>query len=219
VETTRSSLKEKEASAPLLTYRSSDEKLHPISIESFEEKMGITYSDHLHFDSTKTIELIAKKCARKMKQKKLRQMNDWILALYGKAMEKSSRDFFYIRWINRYLGYGIFAARTLPALTYIGEYAGEVKKRNNRDNRHNDYVFSYDLCGKATRYCIDAKKKGNFTRFLNHSESPNLTSRWVIKEEITHIIFFSNQTIPKGRQLTYCYGPWYWRSRSHPSSL
>ena len=134
-------------------------------------------------------------------------------------MEERRSDLIYIRWINRYLGYGIFAAKPIPANTFIGEYTGVVKRRDNRKNRFNDYVFSYDLCGKATRWCIDAKERGNFTRFLNHSDTPNLTSRWVIKDGITHIIFFSNRFIPEHTQMTYCYGPWYWRSRSAPALI
>ncbi len=203
----------------ILIYRNSDEKIHSIPISEFEERLKITYCESLIFDSIKTIHKIAKKCARKMKKEKLRQMNTWTLALHEKEMEKERADTFYIKWINRYLGYGVFAIRDIPALTYIGEYTGVIKRRNNRKNRFNDYVFSYDLCGKSTRWCIDAKEKGNFTRFLNHSDNPNLTSRWVIKDGITHIILFSNQRIPKGAQMTYCYGPWYWRSRSSPAPL
>lgn len=203
----------------LFIYRNSDEKIHLMPIKEFEQRMEITYLDTLQFEDSRTIDTVAKKCARKMKKKSLYQMNRWTLALYEKGMENPREDLFYIRWINRYLGYGVYAARAIPALTFIGEYTGVVKKRRNRKNRFNDYIFSYDLCGKSTRWCIDAKEKGNFTRFLNHSDSPNLTSRWVIKGGITHIIFFSNKLIPKGTQLTYCYGPWYWRSRSSPAPL
>lgn len=203
----------------VLIYRNSDEKIHKISISEFEERLKITYTDTLIFDSIKTIHQIAKKCARKMRKESLRQMNAWTLALHKKELDQPREHLFYIKWINRYLGYGLFAAQDIPGLTYIGEYTGIVKRRNNRKNRFNDYVFSYDLCGKGTRWCIDAREKGNFTRFLNHSDHPNLTSRWMIKDGITHIILFSNQRISKGSQLTYCYGPWYWRSRSSPAPL
>ncbi|MCB1109977.1 MAG: SET domain-containing protein-lysine N-methyltransferase [Chlamydiia bacterium] len=203
----------------ILIYRNRDEKIHPMPLKEFEERLEITYTDSLIFDSIKTIHQVAKKCARKMQKKELRQMNHWTLCLHKSHMGLPREDLYYIRWINRYLGYGVFAAKPIPANTYIGEYTGIIKRRNNRKNRFNDYVFSYDLCGKATRWCIDAKHTGNFTRFLNHSDTPNLTSRWVIKDGITHIILFSNRFIPQGAQMTYCYGPWYWRSRSAPAPL
>lgn len=203
----------------ILIYRNSDEKIHAIPISEFEKRLNLTYTDSLIFDSYDTIQKVAKKCARKMKKTDLYQMNTWTLALHKKELETPREHLFYIKWINRYLGYGVFAATDIPSLTYLGEYTGVVKKRNNRKNRFNDYVFSYDLCGKSTRWCIDARERGNFTRFLNHSDQPNLTSRWIIKEGITHIILYSNQRIKKGTQLTYCYGPWYWRSRSCPAPL
>lgn len=203
----------------ILIYRNSDEKIHPIPIREFEERLNITYTDTLIFDSLKTIHKVAKKCARKMKKTHLYQMNTWTLALHKNELDHPREHLFYIKWINRYLGYGVFAATDIPSLTYLGEYTGVVKRRSNRKNRFNDYVFSYDLCGKSTRWCIDAKERGNFTRFLNHSDHPNLTSRWIIREGITHIILYSNQRIKKGTQLTYCYGPWYWRSRSCPAPL
>ncbi|MCB1107847.1 MAG: SET domain-containing protein-lysine N-methyltransferase [Chlamydiia bacterium] len=215
----RSNALVKKEERTLLIYRNRDEKVYPISISEFEERLKITYYDSLIFDSVDTIYKVAKKCARKLKKKKYQQMNHWTLCLHGKTMEKPRENLYYIRWINRYLGYGVYAVADIPANTYIGEYTGIVKRRNNRRNRFNDYIFSYDLCGKATRWCIDAKFIGNFTRFLNHSDHPNLTSRWVIREGIAHIIFYSNRFIPKGTQLTYCYGPWYWRSRSAPSPL
>lgn len=203
----------------ILIYRNSDEKIHPIPILEFEERLKIRYTDSLIFDSYKTIETVAKKCARKMKKAHLYQMNTWTLALHKNELDHPREHLFYIKWINRYLGYGVFAATDIPSLTFLGEYTGIVKRRNNRKNRFNDYVFSYDLCGKSTRWCIDAKERGNFTRFLNHSDHPNLTSRWIIREGITHIILYTNQRIKKGTQLTYCYGPWYWRSRSCPAPL
>ena len=203
----------------ILIYRNRDEKVHSMSILEFEERLEMRYYNSLIFDDSKTIYRVAKKCAHKLKKPNFKQMNHWTLCLHEKNMELPREHLYYIRWINRYLGYGVFANSNIPANTFIGEYTGIIKKRNNRKNRFNDYVFSYDLCGKSTRWCIDAKHEGNFTRFLNHSDQPNLTSRWIIKDGITHIILYSNRFIPIGQQLTYCYGPWYWKSRSAPSPL
>ena len=215
----RSNALVEEEERSILTYRNRNEEILSMPLKEFEERLEMTYCDSLIFDSVKTIYQVAKKFAQKMKKNNLRQMNHWTLCLHKKAMALPRENFYYIRWINRYLGYGIYAAMDIPANTYIGEYTGIVEQKNNRKNRFNDYVFSYDLCGKASRWSIDAKSVGNFTRFLNHSDTPNLTSRWVINDGITHIILFSNKFIPKGTQMTYCYGPLYWRARSAPSTL
>ena len=200
----------------ILIYQHTSKQICEMSVAEFETKLGLIYVDTLIFDSIETIHKVAKKCVRKMKDADLRKMNAWTLALHQNDLKKSRDHLVYVRWIDSVFGYGIFAAKDLPAFTYIGEYTGVVKRRKRRKNRLNDYVFSYDVCGQTTRWCIDAKKRGNLTRFLNHSDSPNLTSHWVIQGGISHIIFFTNQRIVKGTQLTYCYGPWYWRSRPKP---
>ena len=160
-----------------------------------------------------------KKSTKRVARPHLKQMNTWTLALHQKAMECPKRDLFYIRWINPYLGYGVFAAQDIPALCYIGEYIGVIRKRRFRKYRFNDYVFGYVAADRDVPYIIDAKEEGNFSRFINHGDEPNLTSRWVVKEGLTHIILFANTLILKDRQLTYDYGPHYWRSRTAPSLI
>jgi len=146
-------------------------------------------------------------------------MNAWTLALYREGMERPKEGLFYVRWIDHLLGYGVFAARNIPALCYIGEYVGVIRKRRIRKHRSNDYIFGHVIAGKESSYIIDAKDLGNFSRFINHNDHPNLTSRWVVKDELTHIILFSNKLILKDQQLTYDYGEYYWRSRAIPLSI
>ncbi|MBI3211167.1 MAG: SET domain-containing protein-lysine N-methyltransferase, partial [Simkania negevensis] len=122
-------------------------------------------------------------------------------------------------YISPQLGYGVFAVKDISALTYIGEYTGVVEKRSRRLNRFNNYIFGYVVGPKPTPFVINAEKRGNFTRFINHSDEPNLTSRWLIIEGITRVILFSNRLIQKGEQLTYDYGPIYWKKRSQPELI
>ena len=63
------------------------------------------------------------------------------------------------------------------------------------------------------------KKKGNFTRFLNHSFKPNVSSRGMVIDNLYHVIFFANKKIEKDEQLTYDYGPTYWNTRPYPQEL
>lgn len=203
----------------ILIYRNSENRVYKISIEDFEKRVGIRYVNALIFEKEEYREKLIKKAQKKLKHPPVRQMNAWTLALHQKAIEHPKEDLFYIRWINSYLGYGVFAAQDIPALCYIGEYTGLVRKRRFHKYRFNDYVFGYVAAGKNTPYIIDAKEQGNFSRFINHSDAPNLTSRWVVKEGLTHIILFANKFIPKDKQLSYDYGDTYWRSRSHPSLI
>lgn len=203
----------------ILIYRNSESQVYKIPIREFEKRVGMKYLNALDFECDTYKEKLIKKGEKKLKRPDLRQMNHWTLSLHQKAMEKPREDLFYIRWINSYLGYGVFAAQDIPGLCYVGEYVGVVRKKRFRKYRFNDYVFGYVVAGKETPYIIDAKERGNFSRFINHSDSPNLTSRWVTIKGLTHIIFFANKFIPKDQQLTYDYGPYYWRSRSNPSLI
>ena len=208
-----------EEEAPIAIYRSSDKKTHRIPLKDFEKKLQIKYTNYLEFEHPDYLRWAIYKGNKQLKKKSVRKMNRWTLALHQKAILKPRYDHIYIGYVDRSIGYGVFANRDLPALTYVGEYTGVVTGRHLSKTRCNDYVFGYMAGPKNTPFIIDAKKKGNFTRLINHSGSANMNSRWVVVGGITRIIVFTNGFIPKGEQLTYDYGKYYWRSRSSPSLI
>ena len=200
-------------------YRNSDNKIHCIPLIEFEEKIGISYIDHLEFEHPDYLRWSVAKCSKQLKKQNTRKMNKWTLALHEKSILTPKYNHIYIRYIDSTIGYGVFAKNDLPALTYVGEYTGIITRRHPRKTRFNDYVFGYMVGPKNTPFIIDAKRKGNFTRFINHSDCPNMNSRWVIVRGVTRIIVFTNEFIPSGEQLTYDYGKYYWRSRAAPSLI
>lgn len=204
---------------PITIFRNLDQKKHQLSLEEFESKLEIEYIQTLEFEHPDYLKWAVKKSQKRLKRNRYRKMNRWILALHKKAILSPRHDHIYVRYIDPSIGYGVFANRDIPALTYIGEYTGVVTLRKKKRTRLNDYVFGYMTGPKDSPFIIDAQKRGNFTRFINHSDDPNLSSRWVVIKGVTHIIFFSNQFIPDGRQLTYDYGKYYWRSRSSPFAI
>ncbi len=208
-----------ESKEPLRIFRNRDQKLHSISVQEFEERLKIEYIDSLEFENIDDLAWVVKQCRKRLHKHQFDQMNQWVLAMHQKAIGQIRRDLYYIRWINARLGYGVFAAKDLPNFTYIGEYTGVIKRRQLRKNRFNDYIFGYVVGPKDTPFIIDAEEKGNFSRFVNHSDTPNLTSRWVITGGVTRIILFANQFIRKDSQLTYDYGEYYWKNRRTPDLL
>jgi hypothetical protein len=60
---------------------------------------------------------------------------------------------------------------------------------------------------------LDADKKGNFTRFINHSEKPNIEAQFVkipsnklgISPGSCEVIYVAKKTIHPGEQLLVCY--------------
>ena len=96
--------------------------------------------------------------------------------------------------------FGSFASRDIPKGTLIGHYFGEVisKEESARRLREgNDYIFDLDEYSD-----IDGNVPGNFTRFINHSCSPNCESSCDGGKVRIHAI----RSIGKGEELTMNYG-------------
>lgn len=187
--------------------------------EEIEEAFGITYLDELSC-TEKVLEKVKKRAQRKLMPLYSKKQNRWMLGLYGEKMRKRAFAPIYLQKVNPLIGYGVFAKENISSLSYIGEYTGELRKRRRFKDKGNDYIFGYMVGSFGTPWIIDAKDKGNFTRFINHSFYPNVSSRGVVLDGVYRVIFFANKAIKKGEQLTYDYGPTYWNnSRPYPQDL
>lgn len=88
------------------------------------------------------------------------------------------------------------------------EYVGEVYGINDLDKRSKKYqqegikhIYFMRLRGNI----IDATKKGNISRFFNHSCNPNAASqKWTVNDEI-RVGFFSLREIRPGEEVTIDY--------------
>eukprot|EP00871_Galdieria_phlegrea_P002926 jgi/Galph1/3634/GphlegSOOS_G2306.1 len=104
-------------------------------------------------------------------------------------------------------GWGLKAAQFIPKGTFIMEYQGEVvdldeyerRKRRYRGEQH-FYFMSLDA-----GHMIDASRKSNMARFINHSCQPNChTEKWnVIGEPCVGI--FASKDIEPGTELVFDY--------------
>lgn len=193
-------------------------KAIPLSLDAFAQKFNVNFTDEL-IPEGEILDKIAAKCQKLLKKPKVLEQNQWICALYKNDLLAKKTPRLMVKWIDHRLGYGLFAAETIPAFTYIGEYAGILRPRIKKIDRYNDYAFSYTIAHKDTPFVIDAKQTGGLIRFINHSDSPKCASHWLIENNLCHIIFHTKEAIPAGAQLTYDYGPYYWRSRTIPTQI
>ena len=76
-------------------------------------------------------------------------------------------------------GWGLFTRHALKAGDFVADYVGECISQEEADRRgqiddarDRSYLFQV-----ASDMVIDAKYKGNKTRFINHSETPNIEPR------------------------------------------
>jgi SET domain-containing protein len=101
-------------------------------------------------------------------------------------------------------GRGVFATRTIPRGTCIGEYTGERLTEEEVDRRYDE-----DTGGRASTFLfqvsdslyIDAEREGGEMRYVNHSCDPNCESEVVG----TRVVIRAITTIPAGQELTYDY--------------
>jgi hypothetical protein len=133
------------------------------------------------------------------------------------------------------MGHGIFLhpdAKPIPKGAVIAPYAGIVSISPQQGTDTSDYIFELlgkfplskeeqSLFSKELPYHprrhyslnLDALKKGNFTRFINHSEKPNIVAHLMrtppnqlgIPPSPLQIIYFAEKKILPGEQLLVCY--------------
>ena len=101
-------------------------------------------------------------------------------------------------------GRGVFALRRIPRGTRIIEYKGklitdkEADRRYSRVHEHSPHTMLFSLEGG---WVIDATRRGNSARWINHPCAPNCD----IEEEGRRIFIESRRDIHPGDELTYDY--------------
>lgn len=104
-------------------------------------------------------------------------------------------------------GWGIFAQLPISAGQFVIEYVGEVIDADELEVRskacaNDPHYYFLSLTGGET---IDASKKGNISRFINHSCDPNcITQKWQVNGE-SRVGIFALRNIRVGEELTFDY--------------
>jgi euchromatic histone-lysine N-methyltransferase len=124
-------------------------------------------------------------------------------------------------------GWGVRARHDIKKGSFISEYSGVMKVAAQHDEvtEHNWYSFEIATELGTTNYYIDATKKGNVSRFFNHSCNPNMFAVHVYHDDNNdlfgmHICFFAKRDIrgyiddKHGEELTFDYGDGYWLGKA-----
>ncbi|KAG0595625.1 hypothetical protein M758_UG182800 [Ceratodon purpureus] len=106
-------------------------------------------------------------------------------------------------------GWGLYADQDIKVSDFVIEYCGEVVSDTVALSR----LRAYEMAGLKESYmmfldgteCLDATRKGNLARFINHSCEPNCkTMKWHVLGEL-RIGIFAVKDIKSGEELTYDY--------------
>jgi len=107
-------------------------------------------------------------------------------------------------------GMGICASTNINKGEYLIEYIGEVLTIDDWSERQkleapNSTKHFYTM-GLGSDYLVDASRKGNESRLINHSCDPNLeTQKWTDGNGESRIGLFAIRDIHKGEELTFNY--------------
>jgi SET domain-containing protein len=102
-------------------------------------------------------------------------------------------------------GLGLFAGEDIEWGCRLIEYQGQLlsKKEVARRQRFYDSIGFTCLMQFGDGQGIDGIMGANESRFINHSEKPNVAA---LRERGSRIVFYSLEDIAKGEELTFNYG-------------
>ncbi|CAG8672470.1 1767_t:CDS:2, partial [Scutellospora calospora] len=79
----------------------------------------------------------------------------------------------YVRWVNDFVRWGMFANRNFQANELLGIYTGFITRTLHDFEYAWEFNYIVDVVddnGEKVRVCIDGKHMGNYMRFANHHD-------------------------------------------------
>uniref|UniRef100_A0A1I8EPJ7 Histone-lysine N-methyltransferase n=1 Tax=Wuchereria bancrofti TaxID=6293 RepID=A0A1I8EPJ7_WUCBA len=114
---------------------------------------------------------------------------------------------------TRKYGWAVRTCSLILKGSFVCEYTGELISDADADKREDD-TYLFEIVDETSAYCIDAKFKGNVSRFINHSCEANLVTLRVVWDanirHLPHICFYAKRDIQQGEELTIDYGNQWW---------
>lgn len=170
------------------------------------------HTDHLIFETRECFEKVLLSVERAKNRDCIDTDKIWLGVYYEKEIQLGSHPQVEVRFVQEEVGFGVFAKTKIPPCSFVGEYTGIVREKNPKELENKIYALRYNVWESRSNFVIDAQEKGNFTRFFNHSNKPNLSPHSVYCRGIPRMIFLCVEEIEEGSQLTFDYGPIFWKN-------
>lgn len=181
----------------------------------FEEFFKIHYLPSLYFKDYAYLKEVIKQCPWAIKWGFFGRQNRSLSKRYQQEVSNAYTPDMTIKWVHDEIGYGVYTNEELNPGDYIGEYTGSIKTYDPRTENQNLYCMQYPTNSwNRNILMVDALDGGNILRFINHSDSPNLTPICLVDRGLLHLVFVAGETICKGSHLTVDYGKDYWLNRT-----
>ncbi|RHY98126.1 hypothetical protein DYB37_000663 [Aphanomyces astaci] len=109
---------------------------------------------------------------------------------------------------TEFKGFGVRTTERVRALDPVGEYVGEIigqKELLRRTNGLGRMETNFYYIQMSNGVYIDARHRGGFTRFVNHSCNPNCKAeKWTVGGE-TRLLVFALRELAPGDEITFDY--------------
>ncbi len=172
----------------------------------------LEYLPYPIYESEEILDQILMKTKKAKSADQIEPEKIWMGIYFDKEVHTVVHPKVMIRRIDEEVGYGVFAAQRIPACAFVGEYTGIVQERRKKHLEDNYYCVRLNTWEMGRKkFVIDAARKGNFTRFINHSAKPNLGLQSIYWRGLPRMIFISLKEISEGTQLTFDYGSFFWK--------
>ncbi|KAG8985569.1 histone methyltransferase set1 [Tulasnella sp. 427] len=103
--------------------------------------------------------------------------------------------------------WGLYAMEAIPQGEMVIEYVGEVIRAQVADKREKWYekvgIGSSYLFRVDEDSVVDATKRGNLGRLINHSCTPNCTAKIIVVNSQKKIVIYAKTSIEPGEEITY----------------
>ncbi|KAF1971765.1 SET domain-containing protein [Bimuria novae-zelandiae CBS 107.79] len=132
-----------------------------------------------------------------------------------KAATSDWEQHFELRHTGSDRGIGVFTKRSFRRGDILGWYAGEIKPLDSIIGTHGGYLMEIELGDLTPRadapsVYIDAKKKGNWTRFINHSCEADCVFRIMRVGGVRVMVVEAVRDVRGGEELSVDYGREYY---------
>ncbi|KAJ8303680.1 hypothetical protein KUTeg_018790 [Tegillarca granosa] len=122
------------------------------------------------------------------------------------------QDGFKVKFVSKFVGYGVFTTRKFLKGEFLLEYAGPRKTENQlieKDN-HNRFLFGYVHLTRCWPTMIDGSKTDRLCKMVNDAEIKTKKCNCKMKKKIFNtyprLCLFASRDIEIGEELRYDYG-------------
>ena len=183
-----------------------------VVVESPEE-LSLSFLSYPIFENAQIFSKVLSSSFRAKQKDRIPPEKTWMGIYFDKEIQQGMHPQVAIRFIDKEVGFGVFAMQRIPPCSYVGEYTGMIQEKKSKHLVDKRYCVRYTVWEMGRKnFVIDAEKMGNFTRFINHSANPNLSLQSVYWRGMPRMIFMALKEIEEGTQFTFDYGTFFWET-------